>query len=189
MPAPYDGLVRDTGRGSPADLEFYRVYGAMNRHLLFLISQQTRRLSGLTQPEYDVLYLLASFADEPLRSGEIATMLAWEKSRVSHQLARMETSGLIVRESTEDDGRATWVRLTEEGLRRIAAAREGHVDAIRQWFTDHVTPEEQQVLTEVSIRLLGLLSPGAMNVAEEAGRSYRESAEAARLDAQRAARD
>ena len=48
--------------------------------------------------------------------------MQWEKSRLSHHLARMERRGLIERQDCEDDARGAFVALTPEGRRAIEQA-------------------------------------------------------------------
>lgn len=58
-------------------------------------------------------------------------MLAWEKSRISHQVGRMERKGLIERFNCADDLRGTWVGLTDAGADAIASATPAYDAAIR----------------------------------------------------------
>ena len=57
-------------------------------------------------------------------------MLAWEKSRISHQVGRMERKGLIERFSCADDLRGTWVGLTDAGAAAIASATPAYEAAV-----------------------------------------------------------
>ena len=54
----------------------------------------------------------------PLRVYELQARLAWEQSRLSHQLRRMEQRGLIAKEP------GALIRVTDLGREQIAAARE-----------------------------------------------------------------
>src|SRR5690606_42004443 len=62
--------------------------------------------------------------------------LQWEKSRLSHQLARMEKRGLIERTECAEDGRGQIVGVTDAGRRAIQAAAPAHVAAVRRLFLD-----------------------------------------------------
>ncbi|MFY4709644.1 hypothetical protein [Burkholderia glumae] len=56
--------------------------------------------------------------------------LDWEKSRLSHQLTRMEARGLVARVS-QDTARAINIALLPAGADAIAAARPAHAKAVR----------------------------------------------------------
>src|ERR1700721_949287 len=61
------------------------------------ISQAT----GLSGPEFGVLSRLLGFGHGEMRQQELAKVMKWEKSRLSHQLSRMEDRRLIKRETTD----------------------------------------------------------------------------------------
>jgi len=65
----------------------------------------TARDAGISQADFIVLGRLSEAPDRRLRTGELAELLAWEKSRVSHQLKRMVQRGLVTREECGDDAR------------------------------------------------------------------------------------
>ena len=62
--------------------------------------------SDLSYPDYVVLVALTDDDDACLRSFELGELLGWEKSRLSHHLARMEKRGLIEKRTCPSDGRA-----------------------------------------------------------------------------------
>ena len=71
-----------------------------------------------------------------LRVGDLAAQIGWERSRLSHQLRRMEERGLTERRASTEDGRTTNVVLTARGRQAIAYAAPGHVDLVRSLFFD-----------------------------------------------------
>ncbi len=68
--------------------------------------------------------------------GQLGTHLGWEQSRVSHQLARMRSRGLIERSGSTDDRRAAVVTLTAEGRDALEAAAPGHAELVRSVVFD-----------------------------------------------------
>ena len=85
---------------------------------------------------------------------EIADALAWEQSRVSHHLARMQRRGLIVREECAADARGAFVVLTEAGRAAIERAAPAHVDMVRELVFDGLSPDQLAALTTVTSRVL-----------------------------------
>jgi DNA-binding MarR family transcriptional regulator len=71
-----------------------------------------------------------------MRIGDLAAQIGWERSRLSHQLRRMEERGLTERRTGAEDGRTTNVVLTASGRRAIEGAAPGHVDLVRRLFFD-----------------------------------------------------
>ncbi|WP_371601214.1 MarR family winged helix-turn-helix transcriptional regulator [Streptomyces sp. NBC_00564] len=55
-----------------------------------------------------------------LRAKDLGAEVGWERSRLSHQISRMEKRGLVTREACADDARGSMVRLTERaGMRSM----------------------------------------------------------------------
>ncbi|MGP4005650.1 MarR family winged helix-turn-helix transcriptional regulator [Streptomyces sp. 4N124] len=118
------------------------------------------RLSRLLQTESNVspadFAVLVELTDVPegRRFLDIARALEWEKSRMSHHIARMVKRGLVVRERSPEDGRGTFVVITDEGRAVIEAAVPRHVEAVRKLFLDHVTPSELRLLARICERVV-----------------------------------
>jgi DNA-binding MarR family transcriptional regulator len=84
-------------------------------------------------------------------------MVGWERSRISHQVGRMETRGLVVREECAEDARGSMVRLTDAGRAAIVGAAPQHVEAVRSLFFDVLTDDEVDVLGAAFERVLARL--------------------------------
>ncbi|GAA3469349.1 MarR family winged helix-turn-helix transcriptional regulator [Nonomuraea roseola] len=104
--------------------------GAMDRAL---------REHGLTVPQYACLELLDQRPG--LSNAELARGTFVTRQSMNVVLRGLQDAGLITRPATTDRGRALPARLTEEGHRRLAAAR-SVVYAIDQRVTDAV-PERR----------------------------------------------
>jgi DNA-binding MarR family transcriptional regulator len=121
-----------------------------------------RRLqeSGLSGADYEVLAALSALEGDRMPAHALCTALRWEKSRLSHQLRRMEKDGLIRREPNPDDARSTMVCLMPAGRAAIEKAAPGHVDDVRRNFVDLFTPTELDVLAALNERVLHHLDKG-----------------------------
>ena len=113
--------------------------------------------AGSSGADYQVLVTLAEAPGRAARPRDIGIELGWDRSRVSHQLRRMEQRGLVSRTQVDDDARGTMVALTSGGLRSLRSAAPGHVAWVRENFLSQVTEEEARVLTEVGRRVVGRL--------------------------------
>lgn len=154
---------------SEQDWQLWREFLTMHRHLARELDRQLQRDAGISQADFSVLLRLSESTTQRLRTGELAELLAWEKSRVSHQVTRMEARDLLERSECAEDGRGTWVGITEEGRRVLREASADHAATIRSLFFDHLTAEEKTALGASSRRILDALNPEACEIAAEVG--------------------
>jgi DNA-binding MarR family transcriptional regulator len=78
--------------------------------------------SGLSGADYEVLAVLSALDGDRMPARDLGNALGWEKSRLSHQLRRMQKDGLISRELNPDDARSTMVCLLQAGRAAIEKA-------------------------------------------------------------------
>src|ERR1700730_4860584 len=69
------------------------------------LARQLAADSGLSYPDYVVLVALTDQPNGRMRLFELACDLGWEKSRVSHHIARMAQRGLVSKEKCDADRR------------------------------------------------------------------------------------
>src|SRR5258708_35572020 len=87
--------------------------------------RQLQQDCELSLSDYDVLVALSERG--PQRINELGEALAWEQSRLSHQLRRMRGRGLVERHGSRDDRRGATVELTHSGRAALDDAGAGHV--------------------------------------------------------------
>ena len=138
------------------------------RGLLRMTSQLNARANrlllqeyGISLADYEVLVALSEAPESQLRVFEVADALAWEQSRVSHQLARMQRRGLITREGCATDARGAFAVLTTAGRAAIERAAPAHVEQVRQLVFDELSHEQVSALTEITTRVLDRLAETA----------------------------
>ncbi|MFF1559330.1 MarR family winged helix-turn-helix transcriptional regulator [Streptomyces sp. NPDC058279] len=113
------------------------------------IARDLTRDSGLSEADYDVLSVLGSTEGHRMRISVLAHLMQWSRSRLSHQLTRMEQRGLVRREDVATDARGAEVVLTASGTGAIHTAAPLHVESVRRHLIDLLTPEQLRVLAEV----------------------------------------
>src|SRR5690349_20158760 len=104
---------------------------------------------GLSGTDYGVLVCLSEAPRRRLRMSELSQQMLLEKSRLSHQITRMERAGLVRRESCPDDRRGQFAVLTDEGWETIQRVAPHHVELVRAIFIDRLTPAQLAQLTEL----------------------------------------
>lgn len=110
--------------------------------------------SQLTQADYEVLAVLSGYSSDRVSAQELCSLLIWEKSRLSHQIRRMQKQGLVVREANPADARSVVIRLLPAGRRVIEEAAPQHVDNVRRDFIDLFTPAELDTFADLNERIL-----------------------------------
>lgn len=144
---------------SPAEWGVWRDFHTMRRQLDRALERDLQRTSGISGPDYEVLLTIFEAPARELRARQLAELLGWEKSRLSHQLTRMVARDLVQRRECDTDGRGTWVGLTPNGRRALLGAMRDHALRIREYFFDAMTPEELALLGDVSRRVLHRIDP------------------------------
>jgi DNA-binding MarR family transcriptional regulator len=138
------------------------------RGLLRMTSQLNARANrqllqeyGISLPDYEVLVVLSEAPEGRLRVFEVADALAWEQSRVSHQLARMQRRGLVARDCCATDARGAFAVLTAAGRAAIERAAPAHAEQVRQLVFDGLSPGQVAALTEITTGVLDRLAATA----------------------------
>lgn len=124
-----------------------------------ILGAQLLRETNLSPADYQVLLALREADGRRLRSSELAATIDWERSRLSHHLARMERRGLIRRDDCATDSRGAEVSLTDDGARMFRGATAPHMRAIKKHFADALTPEQFDALADILRALQHHLHP------------------------------
>jgi DNA-binding MarR family transcriptional regulator len=140
-------------------LNFMRVY----HRLEYEVNRHLRTECGLSLYDYTVLSTLSRAPDRSLQLITLATVIGWERSRVSHHLMRMERRGLVERTTCDTDGRGTVVVLTDEGWGRLAGAAPVHAEWVHRAFFADLDPEHEDALADIlAVVHEGLLREGTL---------------------------
>lgn len=143
----------------PEEWEFWDTWMRAQRLLTRELERGLQRECDVSKAEFSVLVTLWQAAGSEMRVGELAESLDWDKSRVSHQLTRMEKRGFVQRTRYGADGRRAGIGLTAEGRRAAQSAVLVHGGNIRRHFLDALTPEQASVLRAWSGQVADHLDP------------------------------
>ena len=144
-----DGVPRtSTARWLTEDEQ--RAWRAYIQLAQLLVRQLDRDLHPfeLSMHDYEILVELSEATQNRLRMTELADRTAQSRSRLSHQINRMESKGLVVREGCEGDKRGTFAVLTERGAETIIKVAPHHVASVRHHFIDQLAPGTLTALTD-----------------------------------------
>ncbi|KNE80611.1 MULTISPECIES: MarR family winged helix-turn-helix transcriptional regulator [Streptomyces] len=103
---------------------------------------------GLTINDYEILVNLSESEESRMRMSDLAGATLQSKSRLSHQITRMENAGLVRRENCESDRRGLYAVLTDHGAQVMREVAPHHVASVRRHFIDLMPPAELTALRE-----------------------------------------
>lgn len=149
----------------------WRAYIDMSVRLSAQLNRDLQAAAGLSHADYAVLVQLSEHPKGRMRVLELARALAWEKSRLSHQLSRMQARGLVERAGCSDDKRGSYIELTPSGCRMIDDAAPAHVESVRRYLFDTMTPDQVDALGSIAQQVLAELDSaceGATDCSESA---------------------
>jgi DNA-binding MarR family transcriptional regulator len=145
----YDGFMEPKWlRGE--EEKAWRGFVALRIGLMGHLARQLAQECGITEAEFEVLVVVSEAPGQRIRSRELGKALNWERSRLSHQIARMEERGMVAREQCENDARGFDVLLTKAGLKAIQAAAPKHLEAVRHCFIDLLTPAQMKAFANIA---------------------------------------
>lgn len=160
-----DGTDTTEGRAEPAWLDeteqaVWRGYISVMRLLPDRLNASLARGHGLSLIDYEVLARLSEAPLRRIRMTELAEGALLSKSRLSHQISRMEKEGLVRREPCETDGRGFFAVLTDAGWDKLLAAVPTHVADVREAFITPLSREQLVAFGDILNVLAKGLEPG-----------------------------
>jgi DNA-binding MarR family transcriptional regulator len=127
----------------------WRRWLTLNARLSATLHRELQDDAGLSMPDYEVLVHLTDSPEARMRVTDLARLLQWERSRVSHHVTRMERRRLVQRVECAEDGRGAFVVITPDGRAAIEQAAPGHVNTVRRLVFDALSPEEVDALATI----------------------------------------
>lgn len=100
--------------------------------------------------------------------GDIATSLLASRSRITHQVRRLEDQGLVKRGSMPHDRRAVLAALTEQGRALGEAAMSTYAECVREHYLTRLSRAQQAAIAE-SFRRVGEGAEDALRDGEGRG--------------------
>ena len=76
----------------------WRTFLEVTRELPAELNRQLTRDAGLSGADYALLVPLSETSEGRLRPRDLGRQVDWDRSRLSHQIRRMQERGLVVRE-------------------------------------------------------------------------------------------
>ena len=131
----------------PRDIS--ETWGALLKVHAALVPRLDRELQdthGLPLTWYDVLLELNSAPERRLTMGQLGSVAAVSRTRVSRVVDELVRAGLVEREPNPDDGRSAFAALTPAGRAALRKAAPTYLAGVQREFADHLTTREAEVL-------------------------------------------
>jgi DNA-binding MarR family transcriptional regulator len=127
--------------------------------LMGALDAQLQRDAGFPHAYYAILAQLSAAPDWTLRMTDLAGVVNASPSRLSHAVGKLEDRGWVTRSPSSNDKRSTLCTLTDEGFAVLREQAPGHVEAVRKYLFDALTPEQVGQLEQICHAVLDNLDP------------------------------
>ena len=124
----------------------WRAWLTASKGLTDQLSRELQEQHGLTITDYEILVRLSESENNSIRMSDLATKTLLSRSRLSHQVDRMQSAGLIERQICSDDRRGQLAVLTKVGIKALEVAAPDHVLGVRKHLVDLLSDEEYKAL-------------------------------------------
>ena len=130
--------------------QHWRAWVAASTLLRERLSHELQADHGISLSDYEILVRLSEAPDRSLRMSALADHTLASRSRLSHQIDRMEKAGMVRREACPSDRRGQLAVLTEDGWNTLVAAAPTHVQGVRRHLVDVLAPAQFAALGQAS---------------------------------------
>jgi DNA-binding MarR family transcriptional regulator len=129
---------------------FLRAHARVTREL----EHELEAEQDLSLADFDLLYQLAVTDDGRLRMSELADRLALSRSGATRLVDRLESAGLVDRQTCATDRRGYWAAITDAGVGRLRDATPTHLRGVCEYFIDRIPPAELEQLRRTLERIV-----------------------------------
>lgn len=139
------------------DPAFFAWYGVLQvqARTTELIAKELEARTGLPASWYELMACLSGDeTGEGCRMNEIADELLISRGGATKLVARLEEAGYVRRFTPHHDRRATYAQLTDAGRAAVEAAHPVQLELTREYFGQHLTPDELAELTRIARKVL-----------------------------------
>lgn len=123
------------------------------------LNQDLVTAQGISFPEYEILVRLAEADQRTLRMSDLAEQTLSSRSRLSHQVTRLEERGWVQRSPCQVDRRGLNATLTDAGMAKLEESAPDHVESVRSRLIDPLSEEEYAALAAACQKIAQALDP------------------------------
>ncbi len=131
----------------PGEMAAWLAFLEVSHLLDRVIEQQLRRDAGLSHAQYEILSRLEAAPGAQLRMSDLADVIIVSRSGLTYQVTQLEKAGLVRRGKCPSDERGVLAMLTPDGRAALLRAAPGHLQVVREYLIDALTPAQRTALT------------------------------------------
>ncbi|MFC4466810.1 MarR family winged helix-turn-helix transcriptional regulator [Streptomyces xiangluensis] len=140
---------------SAGELASWRAFSEGGQLIEAMIDRRLKDGVGITHADYGILRRLQDAEEHRMSIRDLRHDVWFSRSRLTHQLKRLEVDGLVTKSANARDGRSQDVALTSEGLDVVTRAQRMVRALLREHFFDQLAPGSVDVLSQT---LQGMVS-------------------------------
>ncbi len=141
-------------------LAAWRNFITAHANLIDLIDRELTAADRLPLNWYDVLIELVEAPENRLRMHELAQKVVLSRSGLTRLVDKLETAGLLRRQTAPDDRRGAFAVLTDKGKDAVRKSWPVYSKGIAKHFASHITEGEAQIIRDVFARILETIQKG-----------------------------
>lgn len=138
----------------PAHNSLWRLFLTAQVRLVDRVNQRLKQADLPPLEWYDVLFALKESPEQRLRLSELADAVLLSRSNLTRLVDRLETAGLMQRETCPSDRRGTYAVLTSAGLDMQQRMWQVYSQSIAEDFAHHLNEAEVKAMTTALSRIL-----------------------------------
>ncbi|MCW4352179.1 MarR family transcriptional regulator [Hoyosella sp. YIM 151337] len=135
---------------------FVEAHGALTARTASQISEHE-----LAPAEFEALLRLSRSAERSLRMSDLAAQAGLTNSGATRLVDRLESRGLLTRETSPDDRRGTTAVITDKGIDKVLEVLPGHLTIVQDAFLDGVPADVRAPFFEALRAIRDHLRPDA----------------------------
>lgn len=132
-----------------AEMRAWRGFIEGGQRLMEVLNRELQSLHGISLADYRILVILSESPEGSVRMSELADGILSSRSRLTHQVRRMESEGLVARSTCVEDGRGVLALITPYGREKLAEAAPTHVRGVRSYLVDLLDDRELATVAKV----------------------------------------
>ncbi|MGE7924170.1 MarR family winged helix-turn-helix transcriptional regulator [Viridibacillus arvi] len=119
------------------------------------ISPKFERCTGISSTRFELLHQL--YETEEINQSNLQKAVNIDSAAITRHLKQLEANGMVTRRRNPTDNRVIFVRLTEEGRKRIVGYKKEKINFVNQMLYDF-NPEELEALSDMLNRMQNNIS-------------------------------
>ncbi len=140
--------------------EAWRALIMLTQLLPGALDRQLQADAGVAHSDYAVIATLSDAPSRRMRMSDLASMMDYSQSRLSHAMTRIERLDWVRREPCPSDKRVCYAVLTDHGQSVLTHVAPGHVSHVRRLVFDHLTTTQVRQLCRIADAILPQIAGG-----------------------------